>query len=367
MIRKISPYALGATLYMPALHPDIGEVIAGRKIGGVSSIVLCLEDALGENDVEAGLNNLRTVLDVMAEEPREPGQRPLVFVRPRNLAMAGVMGDWKGIDLVDGFVAPKVRPGNVAAWMESLAGTDLLLMPTLETAEMLDPVAVREFRDELLANQPERVLALRIGGNDLMSCMGLRRTRGATLYEGPMLYAISMLVSLLAPAGFSLTSPVCEIIDDVDLLARELEGDLRFGLVGKTAIHPSQVDPIQAAFRVTPRDHAVATRILAEDAPAVFKQDGVMQEPATHLAWARKTMERAAEYGIAGPWEPEPDTPDVLAEPIRVHGITVPPGTRLDEVRETVAEAARDTVAGPLSGWRRQLYLAARNLALRGG
>lgn len=296
-MQQISPYALGATLYMPALHPDISDIIADRKHPELSSIVLCLEDALHESDVEAGLAHLRSVLDLMEQEKRERLARPLVFVRPRNINMAQLMSEWRGIEQVDGFVAPKVRPGNVESWMKALAGTDLFIMPTLETHEMFDAGAVAAFRDELLANDPERVLALRIGGNDLMSCLGLRRTRGTTLYESPLLYTVSMLVGILQPAGFAMTSPVCEIIDDEVTLNAELKRDIEFGLVGKTAIHPRQVPLIHEAFKVDVADLEAARHILAEDAKAVFKHNGAMCEPATHTLWARRIIERAQHYG----------------------------------------------------------------------
>jgi citrate lyase beta subunit len=41
-------------------------------------------------------------------------------------------------------------------------------------AEALDPYELRRLRDQLLAVQ-DRILALRIGGNDLLQTMGLRR------------------------------------------------------------------------------------------------------------------------------------------------------------------------------------------------
>lgn len=294
----MSPYALGATLYMPALHPDICDIVSGRKLAGLTSLVICLEDALREDDVEAGLGNLRTVLDILAQESRGAGTSPLVFVRPRHLEMAKVMASWRGIDRVDGFVAPKVRPGNVGAWGKAIEGTNLLLMPTLETSEMFDAFAVRDLRDELLSIQ-DRILALRIGGNDLMSALGLRRATTTTLYQGPLLHVVSMLIGTLSPAGFALTSPVCEIIDNEALLRAELEQDVAFGLVGKTAIHPRQVPIILEAFKVVPQDLESAQQILAQDAAAVFKLNGAMCEPSTHRAWAHRILARAEHFGVA--------------------------------------------------------------------
>ena len=48
---KHSPYALGATLYMPATRPDILDMVSGEKIQGLRSLVLCLEDAVAAADV----------------------------------------------------------------------------------------------------------------------------------------------------------------------------------------------------------------------------------------------------------------------------------------------------------------------------
>ena len=53
---KHSPYALGATLYMPATRPDILDMVSGEKIQGLRSLVLCLEDAVAATDVQQALN-----------------------------------------------------------------------------------------------------------------------------------------------------------------------------------------------------------------------------------------------------------------------------------------------------------------------
>ena len=47
-------YALGATLYMPVIHPKVPDILSGRVVAPASSIVICLEDALRDEDVERG-------------------------------------------------------------------------------------------------------------------------------------------------------------------------------------------------------------------------------------------------------------------------------------------------------------------------
>jgi citrate lyase beta subunit len=297
-VRRISPIALGATLYMPALRDDIVDIIMGRKLPGLRSLVLCLEDALADCDIEDARANLRCILSRLEGEGRNRLGGPLIFVRPRSVAMAAEIALEPMIAQIDGFVAPKVRNGQVASWTEITAGTQLYLMPTLETAEVFDAVAMRDLRDELRQDGGGRILALRIGGNDLLSCLGLRRSPNATLYEGPLGHVVAMLAGLMIPAGFNLTAPVFEAFTDYATLSRELEADLRHGLVGKTAVHPCQVGMIQDAFRVSPADHAQAQEIIGSSL-AVFQRDGVMCEPKTHLAWAARILERAHYYGFS--------------------------------------------------------------------
>lgn len=300
MLKSTSPYELGATLYMPVLKPDAMEYIAGTKLPKLRSMVLCLEDALLETDVLVGLDTLEKTLIKIGEVKRESGEKrfPLVFVRPRNLEMARRIAEMAGIGNIDGFVAPKVRPGSHEKWIDAVRETDLYLMPTLETSEVFDVSAMTALRDEFLANAPDRILALRVGGNDLMSVLGLRRPGSATLYEGPLFYTISMLMSVMKSKGFDLTSPVFEIIEDRKSLLDEVTRDVNFGFVGKTIIHPTQIDIVQNAFRVSETDLEAAKRILAVDAPAVFKFGGSMCEPATHRTWAQRILSRAEVYGV---------------------------------------------------------------------
>ena len=46
-------------------------------------------------------------------------------------------------------------------------------------------------------NLNQRIIALRIGGNDLMGCLGLRRNPATTLYNTPMGYVIPMLAGVM--------------------------------------------------------------------------------------------------------------------------------------------------------------------------
>lgn len=300
MDKRLSPWNLGATLYMPATRLDIAGAVLHGKIPGLRSLVICLEDAVSENDIPQALRNLTQLLQELNASKIASGKAdwPLVFIRPRHPKMGKWLTDHLDLSAVDGFVLPKFTLSSLPVWWNIMAGTPLCLMPTLETEDVFDVVQMRELATTLLSHPcRERIIALRIGGNDLMNVISLRRPGNLTLYDSPMGYVIKMLVSVFAPRDFALTAPVCEHIDDHAVMARELSLDMVHGLVGKTAIHPDQIDIIEQALMVTPGEHSDALRIL-NSTQAVFKTQGAMCEPATHRRWAAGILERARVYGL---------------------------------------------------------------------
>lgn len=291
------PYGIGATLYMPVLHPKVREVVLGEAPTPASSIVLCLEDALHETEVEQGVNALVALLGSAPDRGAVPSAR--LFVRPRSYDMAARLRAISGIGRVDGFVAPKIRVETLPDWMSLLSGSDLKLMPTIETAEFFDPARLVAMRDVIMCSGLGRIAAVRLGGNDLLGTMGLRRQRGLTSYEGPLGWFLSMAASVLISSGIPVAAPVFDIIDDVETLRREVERDVQTGFISKTAIHPSQVPVIEAAMAVSREEEAAARAILGAEARAVFQISGAMCEPATHAAWARRVEARAAAHGVS--------------------------------------------------------------------
>jgi citrate lyase beta subunit len=290
----ISCLRLGASLYVPATRPDLAAVANGDRHPFLRSVILCTEDSILAEHVESALDNLRDCL------PGIGGNRPLVFIRPRNTEILRRIVAMRGIERIDGFVLPKATKDTVAV-QAALIPDRFLLMPTLETHHVFDPAALAELRHCL--SVPEiraRVLALRIGGNDLLNLLGIRRRRGRTFYETAAGPVVASLVAAFRPFGFPLTAPVFDDFEDADTLHAEVMRDLEHGLVGKTAIHPAQVGGIERHYRVSTADMEMARRILDTDAPAVFQVDGVMCEPTTHAQWAGSILERAEIYGVEG-------------------------------------------------------------------
>ncbi len=292
----LSAMRLGASLYVPASRADLVEIASGRKIPALRSVIFCTEDAVHEGDMEQSLAHLAALLPTL-----EPG--PLLrFIRPRNPIVLRRLLRMDGIERIQGFVLPKFGPHTLGDWLRVWDdGWGHALLPILETAEAFDRRKMEVLRDRLEdSGLSERVLGLRIGGNDLLNLLGIRRARGATIYETPLRGIIADLVCIFHPAGYRLSAPVFEYLDTPEVLAREVEADLHHGLVGKTAIHPVQIPVIEARYRVSLADYEMASAVLAPEAAAVFALRDAFCEPATHRRWAAGVLERARVFGVAG-------------------------------------------------------------------
>ncbi|WP_045234526.1 HpcH/HpaI aldolase/citrate lyase family protein, partial [Deinococcus pimensis] len=269
---------LGASLYVPATRPDLGLIGNGERLPDARSVIFCTEDAVSDADLPRALSNLTAALSEFAPRPAE---RPLRFVRPRSDRVLATLLATPGIYNVDGFVLPKVTPASAATTLDLLAGSPFRAMITVETPEAFSTREMERLRDVVLESRAD-VLSVRVGGNDLLNLLGMRRERGVTAYETPLGAVVDRLVGVFRPFGVNVSAPVYDFTDDAVTLAREAREDLRRGTFGKTAIHPDQISVIEAAYVVTREDVVAAERILAPDAPAVFRVGGMMCEPATH-------------------------------------------------------------------------------------
>lgn len=284
---------LGASLYVPATRPDLALIGNRVKHPHLRSVIFCTEDAVHARDVSLALANLKVAL------PRFEPSGLLRFVRVRNPATLDRVLQFDHLNALTGFVLPKVTRRNVTDYFDVLGTRDFQVMVTLETADVFEIAEMTALRD-LLLHEPfrSRVASLRLGGNDLLQLLGLRRPRHRSIYATPLGPLIARLVPLFRPHGLNLTAPVFEFLDRDELLARETRRDVAQGLFGKSAIHPEQIPVIEAEYRVTRLDLQDAEMVLAEDAPAVFRHNSAMCEPATHRVWAQLIVERARLYGV---------------------------------------------------------------------
>lgn len=288
---------LGATLYVPAIN-GAARAMAYGSIPDLRSMVVCLEDAIRDDQVPEAIDGLGNLLVDLAENPSDL----MIYVRPRNLRMLSQLLQLPNIDHITGFVLPKVTTQTLPVWLNALMQSEHRIMPTIEGEEAFDRSALARLCDQL---QPysERVSAVRIGGNDILALLGIRRSRYRTAYDGPLGSVIRDISCTFIPNGFSVAAPVFEHYSAPDILRAEVEQDLEHGLLTKTAIHPDQIAVIHSVYRPDAHEMTEAKAILSQEAPAVFGSNGSMCEPATHAPWAGQIVKRVQTHGVAGPEE----------------------------------------------------------------
>ncbi|MFE0454454.1 HpcH/HpaI aldolase/citrate lyase family protein [Streptomyces sp. NPDC058914] len=338
--------ALGATLYSPATRPQLAEDVLKQARRGVVSMVLCLEDSIGDEDVAQGEENVVRQLTDLAGRP--DAQPPLLFVRVRTPEQIPDLVQRLGpaVRLLSGFVFPKFTEERGIPFLEALTGAEvasgrrLFGMPVLETPELM----YRESRVDALEGVARavekyrsRVLALRLGVTDFCSSYGLRRAPDMTAYDVQIVASvIADVVNMLGRAdgtGFTVTGPVWEyfrvpermfkpmlrhspflegqavelreklIEHAMDGLLREISLDHANGLLGKTCIHPSHVPAVHALSVVSHEEYSDAADILRPErgGGGVLRSayTNKMNEVKPHRAWAERTMLRAEVFGVA--------------------------------------------------------------------
>lgn len=286
---------LGATLYIPAIKHDLAKIANGDKYPQLRSMIFCTEDSIRAKEIDKALVHIQKLL------PKIEQNHKLHFIRVRNPQVLKKLLALSNIERITGFVFPKLDNDNVDDYFSLVTGKGFKNMPTLETKSVFEQTKMACLRDHIITqNYQQEILALRIGGNDLLQHLGLRRSQQKTVYETPLEQVIYQLINTFKPYGFELTAPVFEQLNNPTLLQHETLHDIRCGLIGKTAIHPQQIAKIEACYQVKQDELTVAKAILDENAAAVFKMGGAMCEIATHSVWANSLIKRAQIYGTIG-------------------------------------------------------------------
>lgn len=343
--KTILQYCLGATLYMPGTK-NILDKILEKKLNEISSLVMCFEDAIQEQDIEIAESNVINHLEMIADALKSGlliiDDIPLIFVRVRNLIQYDNFVKKltaKQAKILTGFVFPKFNSKNAGYYLKSLdsAGkkfeTTLYGMPILEGNE----IAYLETRITELANlknilEPYKdiVLNIRVGATDLSSLFGVRRGINYSIYD---IFSVrDCLADILnffsrAEDNYSVSAPVWEyflankehnienvinkdihksllnrtpIIDEaIDGLLREVIIDKANGFIGKTIIHPSHARFVNAMQAVTKEEFEDATQILNTSGGVIKSQNAnKMNEINPHRSWAKKINSRAKAFGV---------------------------------------------------------------------
>lgn len=350
--KEILAYALGATLYMPATRPNIHQDLLSKKHSGLTSMVICLEDAIGDEEVELAETRLVKELAHLSSDIEKGlllvDDLPLIFIRIRDYEQLLRLKTrlQKGLDLLTGIVIPKFAPETGKQILQEIRsynehGIRLYALPILETKRVIE----KETRlDELVAIKSvvdqfeDLILNIRIGATDFCGLYGIRRNLDTTVYDIAVIRdCISDIVNLFLRSNkpYVISGPVWEyfsskermlkpqlrqtpfrerlgqegielreeLIDKhMDGLIREILMDITNGLTGKTIIHPSHIRPVQALNTVSYEEYLDAKCIVdrADGRIGVMKSafENKMNEIKPHYYWAQKILLKSEIYGV---------------------------------------------------------------------
>lgn len=342
--------ALGATLYTPATKQNIAEMLIQRKYKALTSHVLCLEDSIGEHEVEEAEKNLFYQLDLLNQAVEEGritlNDLPLLFVRvrtPEQLEKLLMHGE--KFKLITGFNLPKFSSKNGEKYLKLISQANetynetFYAMPILETPEVI----YMEYRmvellkiKGIIDNYQDIVLNIRLGGTDFSSLYGIRRGIDFTIYNIHVIsHCIADIVNLFGRANqnYTISGVVWEYFPDSnrmlkpqlrytpfykkkgieglkqreEIICKEIDGllkevilDKANNLVGKTVIHPSHITYVNALQVVTHEEYMDALSIVRNQGKGVLKGENgnKMNEVKPHHNWAEKILRKSKIYGV---------------------------------------------------------------------
>lgn len=343
--RELLQYCLGATLYMPGTKNIVDKVLK-KGLTGLTSMVMCFEDAISEEDLPAAeenvINFLGTISEALNAGEITENDLPLFLLRVRTPDQFKSFAERltpEQISMVTGFVFPKFTTANGYLFLNQLKQINEDLhyriygLPILESRE----IAFRETRayelmgiKNLLRPYRDLILNIRVGATDFSSKFGVRRGIDYSIYDILMVRdCLSDILNFLSREDdhYVISAPVWEyfLADEsmkfketlesdihssllrrnpivnaaIDGLLREVILDKANGFVGKTIIHPSHLKYVNAMQAVTKEEYEDSIQILQTSGGVVKSATAnKMNEINPHRSWASKIYNKAQAYGV---------------------------------------------------------------------
>ena len=343
--KNILQYCLGGTLYMPGTK-NILDKILQKSLTDITSMVMCFEDSIQEDDLPQAEENVLSHLDSIATAIEKAAitldDVPLLFLRVRNTGQFKSFSQrltTRQASVLSGFVFPKFDRYNAGDYFKTLEHLCMQHHAVLYGMPILEGklIAYKETRDEellllkrILEPYKQLILNIRVGGTDFSSLWGVRRGINHSVYD--ILTVRSCLSDILnffnrTDDDYLVSAPVWEyflaykkddlnsmihndihksilnrtsiINDAIDGLLREVILDKANGFVGKTIIHPSHARFVNAMQAVTKEEYDDAFQILNTKGGVIKSANtNKMNEINPHRSWANKTINRAKAFGV---------------------------------------------------------------------
>lgn len=280
--------------------PGDSEKKMGKAEASAADIALFdLEDSVSPENKPAARA-------MVAEQIAASDNRARLWVRINPIATADCIADLAAIipSRPGGVFLPKAEGAaditQLHHYLTALEAANGIPLGRTLIAALVTETAIAMFRTgEYAGEYPgrERLVAMSWGAEDLSAALGAREQRGA---DGEYAHTYELARSLCligaSAAGVAAIETVQPEFRDLEALERRARGVRAAGFRGMLAIHPAQVDPINAAFTPSAEElaHARAVVQAFADHPGagVVALDGAMLDR-PHLALAQRLLVEA--------------------------------------------------------------------------
>ncbi len=241
-------------LFVPGARP---ELYAKALASAADAISIDLEDAV----LESRKAEARAALTQFLHSDAATGHGKTIIVRINGIATPHFESDieacaWPATDVINLPMAESAEDVQKAAraiarWeQERGIARPIGILPNIESPRGL------RFAAEIAQADP-RVVGLQLGFGDLLEPLAIDRSNAAAIQH------LQLAMRLAAgEAGIPALDSAYANVKDTDGYRREAEEARRMGYMGKTCIHPSQVELANETFRPAEQEIARALRVV---------------------------------------------------------------------------------------------------------
>lgn len=283
---------LKSLLFVPG---DSERKLAKADGSAASALILDLEDAVSIERIDVARGMVREYLG-----SRQDRARQQLWVRINPLSTPLALADLAAIvrSRPDGILLPKIESGQDIALLDHYltalearedvpAGLVRIIPVASETPQAL--FSLGSYRDV-----SPRLVGLTWGAEDLSTALGASTNRlDNGEYEFTYQLARSLVLAGAHAAGVQAIDTLTPDFRDHERLVREVRASRRAGFTGKIAIHPDQVDGINAGYTPDAEEVQHANAVVeaferAGGAGAVQLDGKMLDKP--HLVQAQRVL-----------------------------------------------------------------------------